>query len=96
MGGNNKIAPPNRFARLKTFSCNRRFEEPQTLFLEKSLVLGRKWIFFRGGGGIEGAPKMVLARFDVFLQYPRQEAKCLNGESGACPNSSAFLTVGNH
>jgi hypothetical protein len=47
-GGKIKIAPPNRFARLKTFSCNRQFEKPQTLFLEKSLLLGRKWIF--GGG----------------------------------------------
>jgi hypothetical protein len=59
-GGDNKIAPPNRFAQLKTFSCNHQFEKPQTLFFEKSLVLGRKWIFL-GGGIIEGAPKMVLA-----------------------------------
>ncbi len=95
MGGNNKIAPPNRFARLKTFSCNRRFEKPQTLFLEKSLVLGRTW-FFSGGGSIEGAPKTVLARFHVFSQYQKQEAKCLNQEFNVCPNSSAFLTVGNH
>ncbi len=86
-GGNIKIASPNRFARLKTFSCNRRVEKPQTLFLEKYLVLGRKWIFL-GGGSIEGAPKMVLARFHVFLQYPsKQEAKCLNQESTTCPNS---------
>ncbi len=56
MGGNNKIAPPNRFAR--------------TLFLEKSLVLGRKWFFF-GGESIEGAPKMVLAQFHVFSQYQK-------------------------
>ncbi len=48
-GGNIKIAPPNRFARLRTFSCNCQFEKPQTLFLEKSLVFGRKWIFFGGG-----------------------------------------------
>ena len=95
MGGNNKIAPLSRFARLKTFSCNCQFEKPQTLFLEKSLVLGRKW-FFLGGGSIEGAPKMVLARFHVFSQYPKREAKCLNQESDACPISSAFLTVGNH
>jgi hypothetical protein len=50
MGGNNKIAPPNRLARLKTFSGNRRFEKPQTLFVEKSSVLGREMIFFLGGG----------------------------------------------
>ncbi len=54
-------------------------------------------VFFAGGGeSIEGAPKMVLAQFHVFLQYQKQEAKCLNRESNACPNSSAFLTVGNH
>jgi hypothetical protein len=52
--------------------------------------------FFRGGGSIEGAPKMVLAQFHVFLQYQKREAKCLNRESDACPNSSAFLTVENH
>jgi hypothetical protein len=51
---------------------------------------------FFGGGSIEGAPKMVLAGFHVFLQYPKQEAKCLNRESDAYPNFSAFLTVGNH
>ena len=44
-GGNKKINPPKRFARLKTFSCNRRVEKPQTLFFEKPLVLGRKLIF---------------------------------------------------
>ncbi len=77
MGGDNKIAPPNSFAGLKIFSCNHRFENPQTLFLKKSLVLGRKWIFF-GGGSIEGAPKMVLAQFHVLLQYQKQEAKRLN------------------
>ncbi len=48
-GGNIKIAPPNRFARLKTFSCNRQVEKPQALFLENSLVLGRKWIFLGRG-----------------------------------------------
>ncbi len=58
-GGNNKIAPPNRFALLKTFSCNRQFEKPQTPFLKKSLVLGRKWLFW-GGESIEGAPKMAI------------------------------------
>jgi hypothetical protein len=77
MGGNNKIAPPNKFTRLKTFYCNRQFEKAETLFLEKSLVLGRKWIFF-GGRSIEGAPKIVLARFHVLSQYPKQEAKCPN------------------
>ncbi len=51
--------------------------------------------FFSGGGNIEGAPKTFLARFHVFSQYPKPEAKCLNRESDACPNSSAFLTVGN-
>jgi hypothetical protein len=55
-GGNIKIVPPNSFARLKTFSCNRQIEKPQTLFLEKSLVLGRKWIFF-GGGEVLRAPQ---------------------------------------
>jgi hypothetical protein len=48
MGGNNKIAPPNRFARLKTFSCNCRFEKPQTLFLEKSLVQEENGFFWQG------------------------------------------------
>jgi hypothetical protein len=43
--------------------------------------------FFLGGGSIEGARKMILARFHVFLQYQKQEAKCLNQESNACPNS---------
>jgi hypothetical protein len=40
-----------------------------------------------GGGSIEGAQKWFLARFHVFLQYQKQEAKCLNQESTACPNS---------
>jgi hypothetical protein len=48
IGGNIKIAPPNRFAQLKAFSCICQFEKPQTLFLEKSLVLRRKWNL--GGG----------------------------------------------
>ncbi len=94
-GGIIRLPPPNRFARLKIFSCNCRFEKPQTLFLEKSLVLGWKWFFF-GGESIEGAQKMVLAQFHAFLQYQKWEAKYLNRESNACPNSSAFLTVGNH
>jgi hypothetical protein len=42
---------------------------------------------FFGGGSIEDDPKIVLARFHVFLQYPKQEEKCLNQESTACPNS---------
>jgi hypothetical protein len=55
IGGNIKIAPPNRFAQLKTFSCNRQFEKPQTLFLKNSLVLRRKWIFL--GGEVLRAPQ---------------------------------------
>jgi hypothetical protein len=62
MGGNIKIAPRNRFARLKFFSCNCQFKKPQTLFLEKSLVLGRKWIFW-GGEVLRAPPKWFLERF---------------------------------
>ncbi len=65
IGGNIKIAPPNRFARLKTFSCNRQFEKPQTLFLEKSLVLRRKWIFF-WGGKYWGCPKNGFWHDSIF------------------------------
>jgi hypothetical protein len=72
MGGYNKIAPPNRFARLKTFSCNRRFEKPQTLFLEKSLVLGRKQIFFLGGGVLR-VPRKWFWHDSMFSRNTRNE-----------------------
>jgi hypothetical protein len=42
MGGNNKIAPPNRFARVKTFLVIA-VEKPQTLF-SRNLLSKKKWI----------------------------------------------------
>jgi hypothetical protein len=72
MGGNNKIAPPNRFARLKIFSCNCQFEKPQTLFLKKSLVLGRKWIFF-GGGEVLMAPQKWFWHDSMFSGNTRNK-----------------------
>ncbi len=74
MGGNNKIVPPNRFAQLKTFSCNRRFEKPQTLFLEKSLFLGRKWVFL-GGREYWGSPKNGFGTIWCFLAIPKMRSK---------------------
>ncbi len=95
-GGNIKIAPPNRFARLKTLSCNCQFEKLQTLFLKKSLLLGRKWIFF-GGGSIEGAPKMVFGTIPCFLAIPETRSEMSKSRIHHMPEFySAFLVVGNH
>ncbi len=74
MGGNNKIAPLSRFARLKTFSCNCQFEKPQTLFLEKSLVLGSNGFFF-GGGGVLRVPENGFGMILCFLAIPETRSK---------------------
>jgi hypothetical protein len=71
MAGDNKIAPPNRFAQLKTFSCHCQFDKPQTLFLEKSLVLGRKWIFW--GGGVLRVPQKWFWHDSMFSRNTRNE-----------------------
>jgi hypothetical protein len=72
MGENNKIAPPNRFVQLKTFSCNHQFEKPRTLFLKKSLVLGRKWFFF-GGGKVFRVPQKWFWHNSMFSNNTRSE-----------------------
>ncbi len=65
MGGNNKIAPPNRFARVKTFSCNRRWEATN-IVPEKSLVLEEMDFW----GENESAQKR-FSHNSIFVQYEK-------------------------
>ncbi len=85
-GGDIKIAPQNRFARLKKILVIANLRSHKLSFLRNLLFLEENGFFWEGGS-IEGTPKMVLARFHVFLQYQKQEPKFLNQESNARPDS---------
>ncbi len=60
MGGDTKIAPPNRFTRLKTFIVITNLRSHKLSFSRNLLLLEENG-FFWGGGSIDGTQKMVLA-----------------------------------
>jgi hypothetical protein len=90
MGGNNKIAPLNGFAQVKSFSCNRRCEATN-LILEKSLVLEEMDFW----GENERAQKKVFAQFHLrAIQEIR--SKSSKSRIQCMPKTVLSRTVGNY